>query len=182
MRETILDNGRELNLLDLFELDLDEPRPDEVQPENHVYSRTPWRAAGRLEAAKAAELLEEISEPGPELFGSTGASVKPSDLGSNLHSLAVVEPKSLSWELTTDFHSRPRVRARFELSGQPYDLVVTDPAFFNSFSGQPLGVYQRESGGIKVEDRLWFTISLTEPFEDTGECYKLVAAVICVGD
>lgn len=178
---TILDNSQELQVLDLFEVELERARPDEIQPENHVLSGTTWTAAGRLGATEAIRLLEEISDPGPELFGSTGDRVAPDDLREAPDgSLTVVELEEVRWELETGFYNRPRLRAHFRLSGQSYDLVVTDVEFFRRFSGWSLGYYGRDTPGIGEHDRIWFTVSLTEPFEATGDCFKLVAAVICI--
>lgn len=177
---TILDNSQELKVLDLFEVELVRARPDEIQPENHVFSDTTWTTAGRLGATEAVDLLEEIADAGPKLFGSAGDRVAPDELLGPHGSLTVVEPEGVRWELDTGFFNRPRLRAHFRVSGQPYDLVVTDPEFFKRFSGWSLGYYDRDAPGIGEHDRIWFTVSLTEPFEATGDCFKLVAAVICI--
>jgi Dual OB-containing domain len=177
---TYLDNGEPLAVLDVFEIKLDEPRPDSVQPENYLYSQAPWVGVSRLDSDAACALLTELSHHGPELFGSTGESVHPSELGANAQSLLIIEPEELQWRVETGFYGGQRVRAQFQLGGQPYELTVTDPQFLASFGDQPLGVYGVTIGDIREGDRIWLTISLTEPFERTGDCYKLVAAVIAV--
>ena len=73
--------------------------------------------------------------------------------------------------------SKKRARAVFYLGPNTFNLSVTDPPFEQRLKCFPAGVYTPASLGIPDENRLFFCLSLGEPFDD-GNCYKLVAGVL----
>jgi hypothetical protein len=120
-------------------------------------------------------ILQEFVTTGPLLLGSKGDSVVEPLFESQAikQSLTLVRPKSplLSLELR---YGKKQYRCRFSLSSETYDLSITDPVVRARMRGLDLGEYTAEELGLAKKPFL--TISLGEPYEKTGRCYKLVAA------
>jgi hypothetical protein len=126
----------------------------------------------------ALSFLRQHTEPGPDILGNVSDRVSNASLATQpaSASLALVEPTSLEWHITTGFQGGRQTRARFTLSGRSYDLSVTDPEWEERLGALPMGVHPRAAGGIPANADVFLTISLGEPFH--GDCFKLVAAVI----
>lgn len=169
-----LDVGRQIRLLDLVRIPLAAPVPIPEQPENWHLAPGRWQHLGRADSSDI-QALRPILSLGRTLLGNTGDSVVSGTQQTS--SLALVEPKTLSWRVKGRPGRSPQARALFSLSGQPYDLAVTHPTWEKKIKGLGLGdhderVVNLANGGV------WFCISLGEAFH--GRCYKLIAAIVSV--
>jgi hypothetical protein len=102
----------------------------------------------------------------------------PGVCGAFGSSLALVEPQRLSWQIATTSKGKRQTRAVFHLGSVRYNLSVSDPLYEARLAELPVGDHPLESAGLRASDRIWLTVSVTEPFEE--QCYKLVAAVIVI--
>ncbi|HTE86953.1 MAG TPA: hypothetical protein VK821_19745 [Dehalococcoidia bacterium] len=175
-----LDDGTQATLLDVIRLTVLRPLPEPHQPENWLVATRRWNLVERCDIAAATPLLESALTSGPDLFGSLGDRIPYRELRDrpSAASLAVIEPQAVTWRISTSFRGNRQTRARITLSGALYDLSVTDPVFEKHLAALPAGVHTREAAGITAHLRVLLTVSLSEPFGATADCYKLVAAVI----
>jgi hypothetical protein len=155
-----------------------EPRPEPHQPENWLLSRNRWqhlRRAGPVDIG----ILYLYLERGPLLLGGRTDRVEASALQQRAvrASLALIAPQALSWVVTTSFRGAPQVRAKFQLSRVPYNLVVTDPVWEAHMQHFAPGEHSASTCALQPGSETLLTVSLGEPFTD-GCCYKLVAGVI----
>ena len=97
--------------------------------------------------------------------------------GSLGESLLIVEPTNLRFYYTTFPPGRRRLRASFLQGGQPYDLVMTDPAF-KAVAGNMSDDVPLSADSIIPGGRFFLTVSLAEPWN--GACFKLVAGVVAL--
>ena len=195
--EYTLDDGQQASLLDVISIHVATPRPEPHQPENLVLGRDRWRLLDwilgtpewkltyRLESKEALATLAEYFEPGPELLGNQGDRVAYSNLTDvpAVASLALIKPSDVSWIIEESYAGKRQTRTKFRLSGKAYNLPVTDPVWEQRLSELPRGSHQNGAAGVESKDHLFFTISVGEPFyrsNSSGECFKLVAAVILV--
>ncbi|MBI4338964.1 MAG: hypothetical protein HY680_03325 [Chloroflexi bacterium] len=168
-------------LWDIIRVQVAGARPEPHQPENWVLAPNVWTRVRTSSPAEALRLLEPFVIPGPEIFETISDSVdyERLSLAPLASSLALVEPSEVAWSITRSPNRGARqTRAVFRLSRAPYDLPVTDPLWEQRLAGLDLGMHPRDAAGLTSSSRLFFTLSLGEPFEATGRCYKLVAAVI----
>jgi hypothetical protein len=194
-RHCTLDNRNEANPLDVVEIEVTAARPEPHQPENWVLGRERWRfldwifgipswhRIGRVQAARAFQSLEGFLSSGPDLLGNPGDRVSYDHLKdkSAPASLELIQPSNVSWHITESSAGRRQTRAHFQLSGQHYDLPITDPQWEQRLSYLTYGTHHRAAADVAPDHRLLFTISLGEPFYGNypaGECFKLVAAVL----
>ena len=183
-------DGRQVALFDVVEVDVARARLEPHQPENWVLGREgwglvdwlldppKWKLVEKVSVAEALPLLERSLSVTPDLLGNCGDRVSYSVFeGSPAPaSLTLVEPADIRWKVSQSSRGRRQTRAGFKLGGRSFDLSVTDPEWERRLSLLPSGVHGSEEVGISQTDRVFFTISLGEPFN--GECFKLVAAVI----
>ncbi len=175
-----LKGGTEPRLLDVLRVDLASHRPEPNQPENWLTGRSPWELRARPAGDEAVSLLAAAVQHGPDLFGTRGDRLTPEELASapTSHSLTLAEPRRLRWQVRTTQAGNPQVRAIFEVAGQGYNLALTDPVWERFIAMFGAGVHAPATVGMPDESRLLLTISLGEPTDFDGACYKLVAAVI----
>ena len=178
-RHYVLDNSKPAMPLDVVRVSLKEPKPEIYQPENWLLEDTRWSYIETLSPDDACSALATALDSGPVLLGNTSDRMSVNSLGGQAvsASLTLVEPQSISWQITTNFKGNRQTRAIFKIGGQRYDLVVTDPAWRVRLGEISLGIYSRNVCGLISNDRILFTVSLGKPMAN-GECYKLVAGVI----
>ena len=178
-RDYTLDNGNPAVPLHVVQIYLDSPKPEISQPENWLLQSKPWRLVETLSSGDAIQILSPVLDSGPVLLTNTSDHVTIASLGGQQisASLTIIEPKSLSWVITTSFHDHRQTRAVFKLGGQEYNLVVTDPVWHARLGGLTLGNHSRNVTGLTNGNRIFFTISLGKAMNN-GDCYKLVAGVI----
>lgn len=173
-----LDDGKEAAIFDVIRVSLKERCPQPYQPENWIIENEPWRLVRRLTLPEASTFLSSNISTGINFLGDQFDRVYAVALAQNpvAASLALIEPDSIQWHITTNIKNRRQTRAKFELGGLAYDFGITDPQWEHRLETLALGIHNRIDAGVSQEDRLLFTISLGEPFG--GYCYKLIAAVI----
>jgi hypothetical protein len=178
--ECILPDGTDTNLLDVVEVDVTRHRPEPHQPENWELAATPWRLVQRVPAASALQLLASWLVPGPVLLEDQSDRLNHAAVLARpvAASLALIEPRSIQWNITTNFRGNRQTRCRFDLAGATYDLSVTDMRIEHQLGALPFGLHPRDTAGIAPTSRVFLTVSLSEPLPATGQCYKLVAAVL----
>lgn len=113
----VLDNGTEASVLDVIRLELDSARPAPHQHENWEISGKPWHYRGRLTGDRARGFLTRHAEPGPEVLGNRTDRVAYALLVEHPApaSLALIQPASLQWHITSNIQGQRQTRARFTL-------------------------------------------------------------------
>jgi len=157
------------------------PDPKPHQPENWLLAGGVWRLVARPAGDSAVPLLQAQIVRGPALFGDTTDRVAYAAFSTTPApaSLALVLVKFMEWHIVAQGERRKN-RVFFASGGQVYNLGLTDPAWEARLATLPPGRHAKETLGLKREDKQLLTISLGEPFERDGCCYKLVAGIIPV--
>jgi hypothetical protein len=181
--EYVYADGTDAALLDIVEVDVTAARPEPHQPENWVLAPRKWKLVQQLPRAVAMQYLSAALVAGPVLLENRSDRVDHAALLKQpaKASLALVEPQSIEWHITTSpFDEKRKTRCRFVLAGCQYDLSITDPRFVPQLDGLPDGIYPKNvaASGLQPHDRVVLCVSLGEPFVKTGHCYKLVAGVL----
>jgi len=173
-----LAGGGEAALLDVLKMRLVGPQPEPHHPENWLMDFGHWERAASPAPQVQETLLQNLAT-GPELLGDREEKIAHASLRQKpaAESLALVRPEALSWQVQEGHPAgRRRTRAVFTLAGVTYNLPLTDPVWRKRLSDLPEGCHPWGEDG----QDLLLTISLSEPFERDGFCYKLVAAVIAL--
>ncbi len=165
--------GRPLALLDVIELELDEPKLDtRFQCENREVLTWDWwrvRQATVNEAQQYCKDTEEILHNHGKVVGPGQIEARPPEEWT---SLQLVHSGDVRFE--EDKYKNNRWQARFSVGpgGWEYCLGVTDPE-----------ITRRLNEPETIGPNCLLTISLTEPIElpeynKPELCYKLVAGVV----
>ena len=172
-----LADGTEPRPLDVVRLELVRPRPAAYHPEDWVIARRSWQLRQRPASQNTLAMLTEYLEIGPDLLGNSRDRLTEDEANAGVEaSLALTEPRNVTWEITRKPTGRRQTRARFRLRGTRYSLAVSDPEWEARLEDLSGGVHPRRAAELPDSRQLLFTVSLTEPFEH--KCYKLIAAVI----
>jgi hypothetical protein len=173
-----LDDGTEPAVLDVIAVDLAAPQPVPGQPENWIIGHQPWMLRERPAGAAVRPIWRRALHRGPLLFGSTNRKVE--NAAALTASFSLVAPAMIRWSLGPRKDGRVQPRVLFRLGGKLHNLSVTDPAWIariiRNLGAMEAGWYKNEVIGIPARDKIWLTVSLSEPYE--GARYKLVAAII----
>jgi hypothetical protein len=170
-------DGTDPKVLDIVAITMSAAQPRHHQQENHLIDDGYyWMKQGTVSWHKLQATIEDPA--GPLWLNGHSSSCGhndqvPEDLANNLRrSLYLVRPDELTLAVALeggDFGpARRRVRARFDLSGHSYCVVVTDPWMERQ-------CLAGSDGETKIEEAL-LCVSLGESFH--GFAYKLAAAVI----
>ena len=193
---------------DVIRAGVREYRPQPHQRENWVIDETPWELVQRPADRLRQDLVRSHVVFGPDLLGTTAVAIGYDELvrtaGMNPaarqsdpaarqsdpaarqsgpaaryshESLAVVRPSRPVLAVDRTARGRLRLRVRFSLRGAGYDLMCTDPE------------WEAAAGNWRPGEHPWWqlapyaatpllVISLTEPFGEGRECYKIVATVL----
>ena len=180
IREASYPDGKELQLLDVFEVETDEPCASNCHPEDVYLNPRPIRFLERYDQLRhVARLMLYVSKGQTVLQGASdridGKKLESYPVD---HSIELIKPEDLWWWIRDESGKR-RNRALFRV-GHPnrlrYDLAVTDPAWLRQLNLLPPGIYPHAllMGGQPSKTLL--TASLSEPFESFH--YKLIAGVV----
>jgi hypothetical protein len=174
----LLKGGTEPRLFDVIKIGLDAARPGPHHPEDWTLTRSQWVLIRRPAEEKDIKSLESNLVRGAELLRNDLDRISTDDVAKRplTSSLALVEPTTLSWQITRSFRGNRQTRARFRVGKAFYDLSVSDPIWEYRLRDLQIGDYGPEAVGLSRNQRVWLTISLTEPLG--GYHYKLVAAVL----
>ncbi len=180
LRETCYPDGRQVALLDIFEVELGEQCGSNCHPEDVFVTEKPWQPVRRFDEPRDARLLAAYVCKGPAILQGYGDRVYGRKIeGTPVErSLELIRPENLWWWIRGE-NGKRKNRAIFRAGNvirACYDLAVTDPAWLDQLHLLPAGIYPHAllSGGKSANTLL--TVSLSEPFE--GFHYKLVAGVV----
>ena len=162
--------GRELQLLDVFELTLSEFTPTDHQRENWTVDRR--RKWGSISSV-GREALSEMRDEGTKLW-ATGYSTQrglhdrvPYDQAKNYEdSLRLIRVDDLTLSVTDDV----RVQGTFTYQGLTYKMWVKDVDHEGAYKLKPVGDYA-------LNER-YITVSLAGKSPNDNYCYKLIAGII----
>lgn len=153
------EDGSDPRVLDIFDVELLEPRPRTYQQEN-------WLLAGVQDAVGRLWIDGHSTYHGlnDEIPLASAATVRSSLrlIHVDRVTLSVLRPGAAFG------NSKRRVQGRFRFSGSDYRLWVTDPGYERAYLAKENGDYQ--------VGECYLTISLGEAHK--GACYKLIAAMI----
>lgn len=158
--QTIKASGYRLQILDKVKVDLSHHAPLDHQTENHVINQTQWVDAFFIRNHQVEDYLDA-----PDNLWGIGDRVSHDEIVNNqevTNSLYLVEVEEL--ELFKNRYDKRR--ARFSYGGINYDLAVTGREFDKHFV----------TNSTFLRDVI-ICVSLGENYE--GDCYKLVASIIC---
>lgn len=170
------ENGQDPKVLDIIRIPMTVPRPRSYQSENHLIDdRYYWTLIERATWNQALAAVDTVN--GPLWVNDESTYYGLNDRVSQhvsitlTRSLLLIRPEALRIQVGTegaDFgNPKRRVRARFTLNGEQYNLVVTDPIIERQYLAGRNGVYPIDTSLL--------CISLAD-YE--GRAYKLVATVL----
>jgi hypothetical protein len=175
-----LDDGRDASLLDIIEVEVTRQQPEPYQPENWVLSNNQhWKLVARISFGDAYVLLMPSLNNDPNILGNPFDHIPYIDDATHTipASLVLIEPNNVRWYIQY-YGTKRKTRVLFRLGEFNYNLSITDPVWKQRLSELSEGVHPKEAANIGLKDNLIFTVSLSLPFN--GNCYKLVAGVICL--
>jgi hypothetical protein len=180
--------GDEARPLDVIRAGVRQHRPQPHQRENWVIDETPWELVQRPADQARRDLLRSHIEFGPELFGTTAVTIPYEELAAAAEtrakaalplghqSLAAVRPSRPILRVERTQRGRVRLRVSFCLRGAWYDLMCTDPVWEEAATSWSPGEYPWWKLAPYAPTPM-LIISLTEPFGQRRECYKIVATI-----
>ncbi len=172
-----LNDGTEPKVLDVLQVGLQSPRPKSHQPENWVIDGSRWTLISRPMGDELTSILQIAIKDGPELLGGLSDRVPYASFHDTpaAASLELRSPEYIELYHRRSFRGRPQARGMFVLGeadqAQPYDLAITDPKV------EPLLTTRESIALTPAVGRFLMTVSLSEPADFDGNCYKLIAAI-----
>lgn len=172
------ENKKMPQLLDIIKIPFKEKRSTDIQPENMlINSKKLWEKIGKYPKSKLDDLCDnpEVIFVNEEFWKD---KVSPSTLIASGINTSLLLIKPVSFRILRSNFSKPggyvrkKVRARFTYKDIRYDLSITDPLIEIEYYTKREGIYQLDSNNIYI------CISIGNPWEDDGYCYKFVASVI----
>jgi len=173
------ESGKKAQLLDIITIPLERHSPIGHQMENHVLADDYYWIK---EGVAGWDQICALADPYDAGFWVDAESTHhglndkvPEDVAANIESslkLIILPNLELVVRVDEGFQGRPgrrRLRARFDLKGNQYLLVVTDPEVEERFLSQGIGTYELENAVL--------CISLAEVWEN-GYASRLAASVI----
>jgi putative nucleic acid modification protein with dual OB domain len=175
--------GRWPEVFDVVRIHVNEERRTPWHPENWEISGKPWQLVERVDPASTADELREIIDHGARLMESTERTVRADHFREQPldRSLVLVRPdEDLRWHIENSPWGKKQRKATFTIDNDnwSYDFQVTDIPVEERLKSLPDGMHPRSAVGIGDQEEVFLTISVTEPWEKTDTCSKLVAAVV----
>lgn len=182
VREASYPDGKEVAILDVFEVEFDEKCGSNCHPEDSHLTAKPIRLIHRSDEPAKTKHLPGLISKRPTVLQGYGDRVTAHRVEETPmeRSLELIEPEDLWWWIRDD-HGKRKNRAIFRVSHTSrirYDFAVTDPAWLNQLRNLPLGIHPHALLCGERHPRTLLTVSLSEPFD--GFLYKLVAGVVCL--
>ena len=180
LKETCYPDGKQVALMDVFEVELGEKCGSNCHPEDVYGTEKPWQPVRRFDESRDARFLAAYVSKGPAILQGYGDRVYGRKIeGTPVEkSLELIHPDDLWWWIREE-NGKRRNRAVFRLGHVGrirYDLAVTDPSWLDALKLLPAGIYPHAFFFKDALPKTFFTMSLSEPFE--GFHYKLVAGVV----
>jgi len=174
IKETICENGKSPELLDVIAIPLSRHDPHSYQTENHIVDKGLWIRKQQLPLSFLPKLCDQVDSlwiNGYHSRNGLNDRIPEETVKERVRSsLLFIKPDKASITVEEGPNLLKRVRSRFRFAGEEYWLSVTDPVIENGYFGEETGQYP-----INKKD-IYFTVSIGEPYE--GYCYKLVAGII----
>jgi len=173
-------DGREVSLLDVFEVEVEADCGSHYHPEDVLIAGSPWRRVRRFDKPADVDLLKSAVQTDAivlQVYGHRIAVHEFQDTPARV-SLSLLEPEDLRWRIQ-EIPGKRRYRANFLLGPEgrtQYDLPVTDPEWLDQLNLLPDGIHPHRLLCGNRLSQTFLTASLSEPYE--GFHYKLVAGVI----
>lgn len=170
------ENGSDPRVLDIINIPLLEPQPENYQTENWLLDPSNyWEKAGEFSLRDLPTLVDPIAPlwlNGRSTFHGRHDKIPLGSANSIPDSLRLVHVEGLKLKVFTPGEafgdSKRRVQGQFTHAGTEYRLWVTDPEYERAYLAKPDGVYSIGA--------CYLTISLGEPYKDAF--YKLIAAIL----
>lgn len=167
-------------LFDLVRVEIDQHRVTPYQSENWVITDRPWERVRRVEPRAVRDDLRNLVDHTDWMLASGDRRVSAAALRANPAptSLVLVEPSELTWYIEPFGGSR-QYKTNFRLEGGGWcEFSVTDPPVYERMVPLANGSHARDAVGIDDSSDLFFLVSLSEPYDQTDRCYKLIAGVL----
>lgn len=172
------EDGRDPQVLDIIDVPLSSPKPNNHQQENWLLdSDSYWTKVGDLSLDKLQQLVDPIAPlwiDGHSTFRGLNDQIplaRAKSLDGSLRLIHVDRVQLCVFRPGEPFgNPKQRVQGRFSYAGQEYALWITDPVYERRY-------LSRQEGEYEIGES-FLTISLGEPFNEA--CYKLIATVIQV--
>lgn len=172
------ENKKMPELLDIIKIPFKKRRPSDYQPENILIDSEIW---WKYRSKYSKDKLDKLCDDPDEVFVNEKYwtdKISPEVLIESgiKKSLLFIKPES--FKILRSNYVLPyggikkKVRAVFVYKGIFYNLGITDPLIESKYFSKKVGDYS-----IGAKD-IYLCISLGEPWENNGYCYKLVASVI----
>jgi hypothetical protein len=133
------------------------------QPENHLIAQSEWQQNYTMSAKDLKDFLDH-----PQSLWGQGNRVSFNDIRNGaIHveqSLFLIQTEGLVLHTTLDSKGKCKRRASFTYNHIDYDLPVTCRNFDD--------IHRNQAGLLGI-----MCVSLGEPFEHDGCCYKIAAAI-----
>lgn len=156
-----------IKLLDIVEVDITGPSPSGYQSENVLFKERKLKIIRQVNNVEKAIQLLSTKRTHP-IFGNKGKAVSVEHIEHLDHSLVLINPSKVEFNLSKSQKGTVQIRARFTYHKINYDLPVTDIDFIEE--------YTKNSDILKDYQNVHLSISLGVEFK--GWHYKLVAGVI----
>lgn len=167
----------EPRIFDLLRVGVSAPRPMPHQRENWVIDESPWRLLRRPAPRAVLERMAAAFERGPEILGGTTAAIAYDECVRRPAAASLAIAKVARAVLSVSERlARKRLRLKFHLRGAAYEMTVTDPVWERAVEHWECGEYAWWRLFPRGRDPV-LTFSLTEPYGDARECYKIVATL-----
>jgi hypothetical protein len=180
--ERRFENGKQPKVLDVLSIEMKAHVPTGHQRENHVIDADYyWLRGGTVDWQELMGAVEKVTGPlwannSSSYFG-TNDRVDEAEANGLARSLFLIRPQNLRIIVVLEgaqFNNpRRRVRARFQLAGHNYCVIVTDPVVEEQYFALPNNEYPMPDAVI--------CMSLSELHTDSHGhtyAYKLAAAII----
>ena len=173
-------DGKEISLLDIFELKIEADCGTNHHPEDVLIAETPPHWVRDFNRSSDLALLRSAVNHDPVVLHGCSDRIDSHKFEKTAArvSLSLLEPEDLWWWIREESGKR-RFRANFRLGHDGrvrYDLPVTDPAWLDQLNLMPTGIHPHTMLCANRPTQTFLTASLSEAFE--GFHYKLVAGVI----
>lgn len=165
----VCEDGNEVEVLDLVEVDIISACPSRVQPENYLYNENvKWK---RIRTSNINEVIDIHGIDNPQyVFGNSDVKLTDDNIHLARRSLLLLEVENPTYFIKT-FPNGKKVQLNFTYNGYMYRyLKVTQQDIYNYYMNQPDGIYNADTN--------LFVFSLTDKYELSGKYYKVMAQAL----